>query len=36
MFFKINTYPVSAKAVLDSELWRIDMSQFPQLVAGIQ
>ena len=28
MFFQINAYPVSAKAVLDSELWRIDMAAF--------
>lgn len=28
MFFKINSYPVSAKAVLNSELWRIDMTVF--------
>jgi CRP-like cAMP-binding protein len=28
MFFQINVYPVSAKAVLTSELWRIDMAVF--------
>ncbi|MGR8932435.1 MAG: Crp/Fnr family transcriptional regulator, partial [Gammaproteobacteria bacterium] len=28
MFFKSNSYPVSAKAVLASELWRIDMAVF--------
>lgn len=28
MFFKINSYPVSAKAVLDSRLWRIEMKRF--------
>jgi len=28
MFFNINTYPVSARAVLHSELWRIDMAIF--------
>ena len=32
MFFKINTYPVSAKAVLNSELWRIDMAGFLSLL----
>jgi len=28
MFFNIHSYPVSAKAVLNSELWRIDMAVF--------
>lgn len=28
MFFKSNSYPVSAKAVLDCSLWRIDMAVF--------
>jgi len=28
MFFQINVYPVSAKAVLTSELWRVDMAVF--------
>lgn len=28
MFFQISVYPVSAKAVLNSELWRIDMAAF--------
>ncbi len=28
MFFKINSYPVSAKAVLHSRLWRIEMQPF--------
>lgn len=28
MFFKINSYPVSAKAVLPCRLWRIDMKAF--------
>jgi CRP-like cAMP-binding protein len=28
MFFKINSYPVSAKAVLHSRLWRIEMKPF--------
>lgn len=28
MFFKTSAYPVSAKAVLDCELWRIDMTVF--------
>jgi len=32
MFFKINIYPVSAKAVLNSELWRIDMQSFLKLL----
>ncbi|WP_305907907.1 Crp/Fnr family transcriptional regulator [Methylomarinum sp. Ch1-1] len=32
MFFKINSYPVSAKAVLNSQLWRIDMKQFLSLL----
>ena len=32
MFFKFKSYPVSAKAVLDSELWRIDMTTFLSLL----
>lgn len=32
MFFKSNAYPVSAKAVLNSELWRIDMTTFLSLL----
>ncbi|MGD0961633.1 MAG: Crp/Fnr family transcriptional regulator [Methylomonas sp.] len=28
MFFKFNSYPVSAKAVLNCELWRINMTTF--------
>jgi CRP-like cAMP-binding protein len=32
MFFKINSYPVSAKAVLPSRLWRIDMKLFLKLL----
>lgn len=32
MFFKANGYPVSAKAVLNSELWRIDMMTFLNLL----
>jgi len=32
MFFKISNYPVSAKAVLNSELWRIDMTVFRSIL----
>ena len=32
MFFKSNAYPVSAKAVLDCDLWRIEMSAFLSLL----
>lgn len=32
MFFKINQYPVSAKAVVDCRLWRIDMKRFMALL----
>jgi CRP-like cAMP-binding protein len=32
MFFNINVYPVSAKAVLTCELWRVDMRLFLSLL----
>jgi len=32
MFFKINSYPVSAKAVLNTALWRIEMATFLSLL----
>lgn len=32
MFLKFNSYPVSAKAVLNCELWRIDMATFLSLL----
>ena len=32
MFFKFKSYPVSAKAVLDCDLWRVDMAIFLSLL----
>jgi CRP-like cAMP-binding protein len=32
MFFKTNVYPVNAKAVLNSELWQIDMRVFLSMI----
>ncbi|PKM10208.1 MAG: Crp/Fnr family transcriptional regulator [Gammaproteobacteria bacterium HGW-Gammaproteobacteria-3] len=32
MFFKKNAYPVSAKAVIDSKVWLIDMAVFLQIL----